>query len=141
MNTGPCGRIFVTISGKSPPPRKVKPRQPFSRSTQIWASFVVTQTLFCETVSEKNGFFSFFSLNFRKEKTNYIREDNIQFQQQLADLHSTANSKRDYLSTQSLKCRQFDEFDLLALKNRLLVPVCSMHWLLVGTINLNALGI
>lgn len=51
LNTGPCGRIFVTIKGKSPPPRNVKPKQPFSRSTVICANFVVTHKLFCETVA------------------------------------------------------------------------------------------
>lgn len=53
LKTGPCGRTFVTINGKSLPPRNVNPRQPFSRSTVIWANFVVTQTLFCETVQRK----------------------------------------------------------------------------------------
>lgn len=144
LNTGPCGRIFVTISGKSPPPRKVKPRQPFSRSTVIWASFVVTQTLFCETSTRNrkktvalNGFHTIFFLN----ETYYILADNIQFQRQLVDLRSAANSKRDYLSTRSLKCRRFDEFDLPVLRNRLPVQVCSVHWLLAGKINLSALGI
>lgn len=49
LNTGPCGRILVTISGNSPPPRNVKPKQPFSRSTVICANFDVTHRLFCET--------------------------------------------------------------------------------------------
>lgn len=52
LKTGPCGRTFVTINGISPPPRSVNPRQPFSRSTVICASFDVTHKLFCETVNE-----------------------------------------------------------------------------------------
>ncbi len=49
LKTGPCGLTFVTINGKSPPPRNVKPRHPFSRSTVICANFDVTHKLFCET--------------------------------------------------------------------------------------------
>lgn len=76
-----------------------------------------------------------------KNEPYCIRANNIQFQLQLVDLRSAADSKRDYLSIQSLKCRQSGGFDLLVLENRQPVQVCSVHWLWVDTINPSALRI
>lgn len=53
LYAGPKGLTDVTMIGISDPPRRVKPRHPFSRSMITCASFVVTQRLFCETVNMK----------------------------------------------------------------------------------------
>lgn len=162
LNTGPCGRTLVTINGNSPPPRNVKPKQPFSRSTVIWANFDVTHRLFCETEQWTDAMrafnpiqlfiiiFVFSGVPFEwmihdthaRMKwiifgiTYYSRVNSIRFQQQRLDHRSTVHSIHEHLSNQQLRCHQFDEYDRRAQENQLPVPVDSVHLLSADTINL-----